>query len=295
MCVKPILLPRTGVCAAPPGVAESQLHTGTRVPCGFCVECRSRYARMWAIRCVHEASLHDESCFGTLTYDDEHLPEHGSLDRKAFPLFMKRVRKSLGYKKVRYYHAGEYGEVNYRPHYHFLLFGHMFGDRMVIKESEEFILYRSGELESLWKFGLSSLGDVSFRSASYVARYVMKKVDQVGRKKKYSCDPETGEMHEIEPEYSTMSRGRGDDRGIGYRWYANFSPEVERDDSVVIDGQELMPPRYYDELFRERDVAAFEVMKLRRARKNGRVVMTRELMAREVIARERLDGLTRSI
>lgn len=284
------------MCVRPIWLREQKVHA----PCGFCVECRSRYARMWAIRCVHEASLHEENCFGTLTYDDEHMPEHGSLRKRDFQLFMKRLRKSLGDKKVRFYHAGEYGDLNFRPHYHFLLFGHSFGNRTILKESCEFVLYRSGELESLWQSGLSSVGDVSFRSANYVARYVMKKVDQVGRKKKYSCDPLTGELHEIEPEYSTMSRRPG----IGRGWYEKYGEEVVRLESVRMDGAELQPPRYYDALLRERDEAAFEVMKLRRERKakehwSGKAEPysedRRDRMAREVIARKRLEDATRRV
>ena len=38
------------------------------LPCGSCVSCRLAYSRSWAIRCMHEASLHDRNCFLTLTY-----------------------------------------------------------------------------------------------------------------------------------------------------------------------------------------------------------------------------------
>lgn len=289
MCTRPIRLDQTK-------------EVPRTVPCGFCIECRSRYARGWAMRCVHEASLHEQSCFGTLTYDDEHLPEHGTLVPRHFQLFMKRLRKSIAPKKVRFYHAGEYGEVNFRPHYHFLLFGYMPGELEAIPSKSAYTLFRSPELEKLWPFGLSSVGHVSFESASYVARYVMKKVDQVGRKKKWSVDPETGVAHEIEPEYSTMSRGGRHGRGLGFGWYEKYGEEVERLETVRLDGTELMPPRFYDGLFREREPVRWEIMKLRREvealrkfRKNGRAEMTRERMAREVIAKAKLAQLERSL
>ena len=38
------------------------------VACGQCLGCRLDRSRMWAIRIVHEASLHDDNCFLTLTY-----------------------------------------------------------------------------------------------------------------------------------------------------------------------------------------------------------------------------------
>ena len=44
------------------------------IPCGKCIGCRLAHSRQWAVRCVHEASLHDRNCFLTLTFDDAHLP-----------------------------------------------------------------------------------------------------------------------------------------------------------------------------------------------------------------------------
>lgn len=283
MCVKPIFL-RERQC---------------KVPCGFCLECRSRYARGWAIRCLNEAALHDANCFGTLTYDDGHLPEYGSLRKRDAQLFLKRVRKGIK-PKVKFYLAGEYGDENKRPHYHFLLFGYSFGDRIEVPSKSPFPLFRSIELERFWDKGLSSVGEVTFASASYIARYVMKKVDKVGRARKYNCDPDTGELREIEPEYSTMSRGGRNGRGLGYGWYEKYHEEVTRDDSVVVDGSELMPPRYYDELLRQRDEAKWELMKLRRERKSKRdgkdmFEERRDALAREVIARSRLEMLDRRL
>ena len=45
------------------------------VPCGHCVGCRLDYSRVWAERCVHEASKYEHNYFLTLTYDDDHLPK----------------------------------------------------------------------------------------------------------------------------------------------------------------------------------------------------------------------------
>lgn len=275
MCVKPIYVRARNVVA----------------PCGFCFLCRQKYRGMWAVRCMHEAAMHDENVFGTLTYRDEYLPRNGSLRKKHFQDFMKRLRVSIEPKKVRYYHAGEYGEVNFRPHYHFLLFGHSFDHHEPVPSPGGNPLYRSLELEALWPFGMCPVGEVSYESAAYVAGYVMKKVDQVGRKKKYSLG-EDGELHEIEPEYSTMSRG-GEGRGIGFSWWAKYGEEVERLESVRVMDREVAPPRYYDALLRERSDAAYEVMKLRRERKFGRYVCDNERMARELIARARLELASR--
>ena len=46
--------------------------TEMQVPCGQCIGCRLERSRQWAIRCVHEASLHPINCFITLTYSPEY-------------------------------------------------------------------------------------------------------------------------------------------------------------------------------------------------------------------------------
>ena len=44
------------------------------LPCGRCVGCRLERSRQWAVRCMHEASMHMFNSFVTLTYDDDHFP-----------------------------------------------------------------------------------------------------------------------------------------------------------------------------------------------------------------------------
>lgn len=53
------------------------------IPCGRCIGCRLERSRQWALRCVHENQLHEESAFVTLTYDDAHLPPGGTLKKKT--------------------------------------------------------------------------------------------------------------------------------------------------------------------------------------------------------------------
>ncbi|AXH71911.1 MAG: replication initiator protein [Microviridae sp.] len=309
------------MCAKPIWLAERQLH----VPCGICLLCRNRYARDWAIRCWHEAQLHEcdcpglqcvdplrhrGNCFGTLTYDDDSLPKHGSLDKVAAQLFMKRLRKGIDPIKVKFYLSGEYGEKNKRPHYHFMLFGYRLERGVEVPSDSGFPVYESPELSEYWKHGIVTVGDVSFASACYVTQYIVNKKDKIARTyKKWNCDPDTGELNEIEVEFSHMSRGgsRKGSSGIGAGWYDKFRPEVERNDNVVVDGNEVMPPRYYDYLLVKRDLAAARVVKLRRERKSkmynkvGREWSQeyyedrRDRMAREVIARRELEELERRL
>ena len=39
-----------------------------KLPCGQCVGCRLERSRQWAVRCVHEAQMHDRNCFITLRF-----------------------------------------------------------------------------------------------------------------------------------------------------------------------------------------------------------------------------------
>jgi hypothetical protein len=212
------------------------------VPCGQCVGCRLERSRQWAIRCVHEASLYDRNCFITLTFAPEHLPKDNSLDVRHFQLFMKRLRKKFG-DGVRFYHCGEYGENYGRPHYHALLFNCDFDDKVPFKEINGNMLYVSKTLSDLWPYGHSSIGEVTFDSAAYVARYVMKKVTGDAAAEHYSfIDPETGEVLQKKPEYTTMSRRPG----IGRGWYDKYHKEVYPHDSVIMNGHQIKPPKFYD-------------------------------------------------
>jgi len=214
------------------------------------------------MRCVHEASLYDENCFITLTYDNEHLPALGNLDRAAFPLFMKRLRKAISPRKVRFYHAGEYGDSFGRPHYHACLFGFDFPDKELYTERAGLPVWRSELLQKLWPFGRTEIGSVTFESAAYVARYILKKL--LGKDAEHGYDLYDGETGEIVgkrvPEYTTMSRRPG----IGRGWYEKFKDEVYPSDSVLIRGQLMKPPRAYDLYLEEEAPAMLRRLKAHR-------------------------------
>lgn len=233
-----------------------------RLPCGQCHGCRLERSRQWAMRCMHEASLHDENTFVTLTYSPEHCPTDGGLHHKDFQRFMKRLRKFFAPAKVRFYMAGEYGENRGRPHFHAILFGVNFSDRQPWRKSPSgAMLYTSPTLERLWPFGFSSIGDVTFQSAAYVARYVMKKVNGDLQKSAYEVVAiDTGEVIDRRPDYNAMSLKPG----IGADWFKKFSSDVYPHDRVVVDGVETKPPRYYDKLLRRVDPDEFDLIKFRR-------------------------------
>lgn len=242
---------------------------GFNLPCGQCIGCRLTYSRHWAVRCIHEAQMHKENCFITLTFSPEALQAREnpySLNVREFQLFMKRLRKKIG-KKVRFFHVGEYGEKNKRPHYHSLLFGYDFPDKTLFSRAGGVSLYTSEELQKLWPFGFSTIGEVTFESAAYCARYCLKKIsgDQAPDHYTYT-DPETGEVIKIKPEYATMSRNKG----IGYTWFEKYKDDVFPHDYVVIrDNLKISPPPYYTDLLSEEERG---VIKAQRAKNAGPVI-----------------------
>lgn len=239
------------------------------VPCGQCVGCRLERSRQWAVRCAHEASCWEFNSFLTLTYRDEDLPPLGSLRHSDFQKFMKRLRDRLGYPAMRFYMCGEYGETLGRPHYHALLFGIDFPDKVHFRDTMHgHRLYTSVFLDEVWGLGHCQIGSVSFESAAYVARYVMKK--NMGRNTApgvRQIDPVTGEvLDERVPEYNCMSRGSG----IGSDFLARYHSDIFPRDFAMVNGVKFRPPRYYDNRY---EVVAPEVLERVKARRRERALL----------------------
>jgi len=217
------------------------------IPCGVCIGCQLDRSQAWAIRCVNEASLHEKNTFITLTYREYNY----SLVKEDFVLFMKRLRKKYG-EGIRFFHCGEYGEKFDRPHHHACLFNHDFPDRTYWQTRNGVKLYKSEELEKIWGHGYCVVGDVTYESAAYVARYVTKKI--IGRKADIHYEGR-------QPEYITMSRRPG----IGNQWIEKFHNDVYNGDMVIIKkGLTCKPPRYYDNVMERLNKERIEKIKKER-------------------------------
>lgn len=267
--------------------------------CGKCIGCMSDRAQSWALRIVHEAQCHTKfvngasvsnSCFVTLTYDDDHLPADLSVSVREWQLFAKRLRKAIG--PFRFFASGEYGDRNWRPHYHACLFGVDFSsDKLLLERSPKGDLFTSHKLSSVWQRGFVTVGSLEFGSAAYVARYCLKKVGREVHTERYRrVDDETGEVWSVAPEFAVMSRRPG----VGSEWFERFGREVFPVDSVVHEGRQYKPPRFY--LDRLDDVAADSVKERRflEALKHGEDSTPRRLEDREECARrasQRVRGL----
>ncbi len=266
------------------------------LPCGQCVGCRLERSRQWAIRCMHESQMHEKNCFITLTYDDAHLPSDRSLHYRDFQLFIKRLRKRYPGRRIRYYMAGEYGENFGRPHWHACIFGFDFDDKKLWKRtSANSLLYRSADLELLWPFGYSSIGDVTFESAAYVARYIMKKVTGKNAAEHYQeIDPDTGEIINRTPEFTKMSLKPG----IGYEWYKQYTSDVYPHDYVIVRGKKVKPPKYYDKKYKIDNPYEFdELLYIREksAKLNYADNTLERLAVKEQVAKVKLQKLKRNL
>lgn len=237
-CFHPSRVPvrrKSAVSATSPRVTYTVV-----VPCGWCAGCRYEASRQWMVRAMHERAMHRHAWFLTLTYNDESLPENGSLNPLHLKRFFKDLRRST---RFRYYAVGEYGSLSSRPHYHALLFGPDFLDKYPWTNGNGSDVWRSPFVESLWRYGNSELGTLTYASAAYVTGYVRKKLRAKDAEDRYlRADPDTGELFPVTPEFSRMSLRPA----IGRRWIEKYWRDVYPRDFVVVNGRECKPPRYYD-------------------------------------------------
>lgn len=182
-------------------------------PCGQCMPCRITKRQSWTFRILAEMLEWPYVYFVTLTYDDVHLPEWGSLCSRDLTLFFKRLRKR-GFV-FRYFAVGEYGDRTYRPHYHVVFYS----ESPILGSVNKNDHLTSGDLFDSWKKDGDPIGIVHCvpvfaglgddKIARYVAGYCLKKLTGerrfealVGPAVKY-----------LEPEFSRVSKGR--QRGVG--------------------------------------------------------------------------------
>ena len=261
------------------------------VGCGQCLGCRLDRSYMWAVRIIHEASLHEcigGNCFITLTYrdrrecDDEqlangyHVPDDWSLNKKHWQKFMKRLRKHFSPQKIRFFMCGEYGNrckhsidlervgcpmCNVgRPHFHACLFNCDFPDLVAYGSADDGRLrYTSKILESIWKYGFVDVGELNYDSAAYTARYILKKVNGLKADDHYTQTDMDGVLTYVSPEFCLMSRRPG----IGKEWFDLYAGDVFPADETPVPGKGVIKsvPRFYEELFKVSNPLKLEEIK----------------------------------
>lgn len=242
-----------------------QVHNPDRdilVPCGQCIGCKLQRSQHWAARIMHEVAYNDEfgngqACCVLLTYDDDHVPKtvdgkHFTLEKSDVQKFIRRLRKLTAgtiCKDIRYFAAGEYGDDFSRPHYHIALVGVDFGDKETAPSSDSGnALYRSGLLSRLWPYGHSSIMDLNYKSAGYIARYCTKKI--TGNRAKAHYDGR-------KPEFGLASNRPS----LGRRWAELYLNDLYTDDKLSIRGKSVGVPRYYDKILEKLNPERYEFVK----------------------------------
>lgn len=304
------------------------------LPCGKCTGCRLERSRQTAVRLVHEAQQHEKVSFVTLTYrqdqllsgatgmrglfpshaaqvpDDHHdyrpprtretrtHEDHASLvksDLRGFTLRLySDVRRRSG-KGVRYYACGEYGDQTHRPHYHLAIFGEDFSDdRFPWKRSNGNQLWRSSRLARLWPHGDADIGDLTFESAAYIARYIMKKINGQKAEDHYRRIDKEGNPYWLTPEFNVMSRRPG----IAKAWFDQHMSDVYPHDHVISRGHPAKPPRYYDVLLDR--LNPYLLAGIKEKREAGAALHAADqtparLEARETVAIAKLNQTKRSL
>lgn len=211
------------------------INEGTmRVPCGRCVSCLRDHARMWSIRCLHEMSTSKSAVFLTLTYNDKYLPENNSLKRRHFVLYMKRLRKRLMPRKIKYYASGEYGEKYGRPHYHVCLFNVSWSDFDIVSlHNFKYVNDPSWiDVETKEQLGYVYCGLVNVQTVRYTAKYVLKKrFDKVSYY--------THRHKKMEPIFQAQSQG------LGLEWALKNAEMIKKHLYINFCGHKCAVPRYY--------------------------------------------------
>lgn len=242
------------------------------IPCGHCLACRLARSREWANRCMLELQYYESAYFVTLTYDDEHLPlneyvtedgevcQSATLVKKDFQLFIKRLRKRFcngqeGQSKIRYYACGEYGSQTLRPHYHCIIFGLKLDDLRLYKQSRlGDNYYNSASLDKVWNKGYAVVGDVTWDTCAYTARYIVKKKLGPDGAKWY-------EKYHLEPEFTLMSLKPA----IGRRYYDEYVDSLFDSSTISVparDGARTFTIPYYFKRLREQEQpGCFEELK----------------------------------
>lgn len=251
--------------------AEQVQREFIEIPCGKCTACRLENAKQWTDRCLAELKYNSSAYFLTLTYDNNHIKrvhsideygeliERGTLYKKDFQLFMKRLRKEYSKysdNKLRFFAAGEYGDSTWRPHYHAIIFG--LDLKLVecsIRSKDPYYnvieqyktnklgqpLFMSNWLNDIWQNGFVVVGDVTEQSISYTCRYVIKK--------SFGYDKNFFENLGLLPEFTLMSRRPG----IARRFYDDNKNKLFSQKAMYIStpngSHEIKPCRYYEKLY----------------------------------------------
>lgn len=232
--------------------------------CGRCVACLGRrnaelmtrvrkdlrtygQGRLIGIVAGQPTTVRYTARFVHLTYNEEKLPENGSLVKKHLQNYLKRVRERIyemtGFRGIASINAGEYGEENGRAHYHTFLWRlpEVQGLFEALIES-----WNQSEDGKDCRITVSRMYGNPIKAATYCAGYSTKPSRKYDKKYNESDDDykrRTGR----EPPFVTWSHG------IGLKWLEeNEKMLLEKGMIIVENGKCLAFPRYYRKKLQEK-------------------------------------------
>lgn len=215
--------------------------------------------------------MHQANSFVTLTYRDDAMPAHGSVSKRDAQLFLKRLRKALMPRLIRYVLVAEYSPAPmWRAHYHAIIFGEDFrGDAVPMgKTKSGFPQWESQVLTNAWGKGRVTVSEFTQATAFYTVRYNLKSLgsDDGERGSQWWFHPLLGVWLRREREFKLQS-GKP---GIGRTWFDKFGEtDVLPWDSVTVrGGGQFQPPRFYDRILREWSEEDYQALKERRYAKS---------------------------
>lgn len=221
--------------------------------CGKCLFCRKKKAFELAARCVLHASLYQQNCFLTLTYDEKKEGYHNGFEYSDIQKFKKRLRAYVSRTKggkIAVFNVHEYGR-NRKKHWHLVVFNWSPDDKELYTYSKSIPLYISKRLSKLWPHGFSTVGDVSEASAMYQSQYM---------EKDFKHRNESSEKHKSHSKHS----------GIGRDYFLAHYKQILSLGWVPYGGRRMPLPRYFFKLGHKHychfyEKGAFEDTKERKA------------------------------
>lgn len=222
------------------------LKNGNCVPCGKCPACLANQRAEWIFRLKQEYLACEFAIFVTLTYDEEHVHNDLSVNKKDVQLFHKRLRKHFPSGDLRYYVVSEYGDRTFRPHYHGLYF--------FKSNYNKYLIYQT--FEEAWQNGFIKFGEVEEGSIVYCTKYCLK----------YKHVPEGRK-----PCFRLVSKMNG---GLGINYLekmGDYHAQTMNLNSVYMDGHCSRMPRYYlTRLQLDFSISAFD-LQVFKAQRNERI------------------------
>lgn len=192
------------LCEAPITIQTGGFHERMLVGCGQCMPCRISKRRVWVHRIMLEAALHKDNAFVTLTYRPELLRTVVGGDGISRPTlvpadlrnFLKRLRKAVEPTRIRFFGAGEYGDITELPHFHLAVFGYptCWHGRSRYNEGRTSCCPSCDLIRDAWGNGLVFLGTLEDDSAQYIAGYVLKKMTSLTDTRLEGRHPEFARM-----------------------------------------------------------------------------------------------------